>query len=320
MELESPPRTPPAHSRFLARLLDSLERDWLGLTHGPWSHCASDAGWTPDEPGEYCSRCGGDIGAHETGLARADDTPEIRPADEPDSHVTEMSAAGAASSAGAAGAHAGLPVAGAALSGSSAVHASTACAACRNARVAWERFVRLGAYADVLRDAIHDLKFHAWRRRGGELGTLLGIALRDALLGAGVDPAQVIVVPVPTTFRRRLARGIDHSLVLARAVRSVLGARVLMALRRTHRPSQVALALTQRRRNVRGTMRLSRAGRRAMSKLSGRTIVVVDDVRTTGATLTEAARALTEPWRGRAGRADLPPRVWVATLAVTPRA
>src|SRR4051812_1433546 len=112
---------------------------------------------------------------------------------------------------------------------------------------------------------------------GGQLLPLLGgVAREKLLLGA-----------VPSEFRRRLARGSDHTLVVARGVQQVTGGRIVRALARAHRPSQVGLPMTERRRNVAGTMRL-----RNGQDLAGCTVVVLDDVRTTGATMIEACRAL----------------------------
>jgi predicted amidophosphoribosyltransferase len=124
----------------------------------------------------------------------------------------------------------------------------------------------------------------------------------------GTDRERLVLVPVPSTFRRRMARGIDHTLVLARGVREVTGGRIVRALARRHRPSQVGLPMTERKRNVSGTMRLRRP-----ADLGGCTLIVIDDVRTTGATMTEACRALV---RGLKEREMVAGAVWAAVLGV----
>ncbi len=180
------------------------------------------------------------------------------------------------------------------------------CLACRKQRVPWAAAVRLGAYEGLLRHMIHDVKFTAWRRLGVDLGRLLGAVTASALERASVSPTAVTIVPVPSTFWRRMARGVDHSGAIALGVAEVIGAPVTHALSRRHGPSQLSVAHSKRAANVKNTMR------RTPGDLSSRTVVLVDDVRTTGATLAEACRAV------RTGpRESWPEAVWVATLAVT---
>jgi len=75
-------------------------------------------------------------------------------------------------------------------------------------------------------------------------------------------------------------------------------------LRRRHRPSQLAVPVSRRKANVRGTMTCARAD------LTGRLVIVLDDVRTTGATLREACRAVKKANPGA--------KLWAAVAAVTP--
>jgi predicted amidophosphoribosyltransferase len=183
------------------------------------------------------------------------------------------------------------------------------CPACRERRLPWSRAVRLGEYTGLVREVVHEVKFTAWRRLGMDAGRLLGDQLLPLL--ERVDRNNVVIVPVPSTFRRRMARGIDHTLVLSRGVRLVTGAPIARALQRRHRPSQVGLPMTERRQNVSGSMRLRRG-----TNLAGKLVIVLDDVRTTGATMTEACRALTrgiEP-------GSRPSEIWTAVLGVAAEA
>jgi ComF family protein len=179
-----------------------------------------------------------------------------------------------------------------------AVAAGT-CVSCRPLPLAFDAAVRLGVYDGALQRAVGRLK-HPWAEG---LGELLGErwAGRDAARLRAL--AADAVVPVPLHWRRRWWRGYNQSAALAHGLARGLGLPVQMRwLRRIrHARSQVGLRAAQRWENVRGAF----APRRGV-RLDRRSILLVDDVMTTGATVHEAARAL----RG-AGAA----RIAVAVLA-----
>lgn len=139
--------------------------------------------------------------------------------------------------------------------------------------------------------AVVAFKERSVRRLAGPLGAMLARSVRDLL--ADVDPPAdlpIWLVPVPSRRAARRERGADHAEVLAgRAAaqlrRAGIPANRFPALRhvRTSR-DQLGLDRTQRRANVAGTL----GARAAPPGL----VLVVDDVTTTGATLTEAVRAL----------------------------
>lgn len=195
------------------------------------------------------------------------------------------------------------------------------CPSCTGSRPAFERIVRLGSFEGLLRDWVHELKFNASRTLGIRLGRLLGDAIAHQLEAAGIDRSRVIVVPMPTTFRRRMSRGIDHALVLARAVQSRTGGRLARPVLKRHRPSQLEVNPSERQRNM------ARAFRpRVLSPgpdLAGKVVILIDDVTTTGATLRGACRAIPAAWRARSGApssSTARPRVWAGVLGVTPGA
>jgi ComF family protein len=159
------------------------------------------------------------------------------------------------------------------------------CAACRRAPHAVDTARFAGEYDGALRGIIHAFKYEGRRSLAVPLGRLLAEAGRDLLAGADC------VVPVPLHAWRRVRRGFNQSADLA----ARLELPVVHALRRsTATRPQSGLTAAARRRNVRGAFGLAplvpRAARGAC--LRDRVVVLVDDVKTTGATLDACARVL----------------------------
>jgi len=161
------------------------------------------------------------------------------------------------------------------------------CPECRRKRLPWSRFIRLGPHEGLLRDAIHETKFTAFRRTGETLGELLGAQLLPLLHEHSIAPQDCRLIPVPISYRRRVSRGVDHTLALVRGARRTTGIPILRALSRSHTPSQRDVPASERASNVKGSMRLGRPWPAHV-----RLIILVDDVFTTGATAKEACRAL----------------------------
>ena len=164
------------------------------------------------------------------------------------------------------------------------------CASCRGTSPATDRVIRLGPYADPLGEWVKSIKYRQWDQLGRELGRRLGKSISAALAGtAGGGGAGYLVVPMPMPWQRRLYRGIDHARVIAGGVAAELHAPLLALLAQANGPPQVSQSATQRSRNS-GRMRLKRSAR--LLPLDARTIILVDDVRTSGASLETAARLI----------------------------
>jgi len=146
-------------------------------------------------------------------------------------------------------------------------------------------------FGGLVRRALHQLKYGGETRLAGPLGA--AIARRWARAAAGGD----VLVPVPVHAARARQRGYDQAELLARAAAAELGlpwAPILERARATI--AQFDLDRATRATNVRGAFRLKPwpGGQHetARSPLAGRWIVLVDDVVTTGATLTACAAPL----------------------------
>ena len=142
-----------------------------------------------------------------------------------------------------------------------------------------------GEYDGALREIIHAFKYDPRRTLASPLGELLREAGADLL-----DEASC-AVPVPLHSWRRLHRGFNQAADLAAA----LPIPVVHALWRWRMTApQTGLTARARRKNVRGAFWLSPLlTRRLMhSMIAGRIVVLVDDVRTTGATLDACAHVL----------------------------
>jgi ComF family protein len=158
-------------------------------------------------------------------------------------------------------------------------------------------------YEGALRQAIHRLKYnHAWAL-GEPLGAFLANrCVVDGLLGRGMS--FDCVAPVPIHAARFRTRGFNQAALLAEPLAAMLGVPLVPhLLRRTRRTApQVGLDVGARRQNLSGAFVV--AGEPA--QVDGRNVLLVDDVFTTGATVSACSHAL---------RAAGARRVDVATLA-----
>ncbi len=156
----------------------------------------------------------------------------------------------------------------------------------------FDRARSFGLYRDGLRSLILQLKFQRRERLGARLGTLLGM-LWEPLM-AGMDIRNAVIVPVPLHGSRERQRGFNQAVLLAQGLsrdltrqRGVTNIETRALLRTRATPPQTGLSLAARRENVRGAFSVADP-----ESVRGRAVVLVDDVMTTGSTLSSCASAL----------------------------
>ncbi len=183
--------------------------------------------------------------------------------------------------------------------------AEVLCALCRRLEPPYVKAAAYGSYESGLRELIHLLKYDGVRPAANVLGRMLAEAI--AMLQPLLAENRLVAVPVPLHARKLRQRGFNQSELIARAALKLEPSRrfaLQLVLERTRETqSQIGLSRHQRRENLRGAFAVT-----APEVIRDREVLLVDDVFTTGTTVSECARVLR-----RAGAA----KVYVATVART---
>jgi ComF family protein len=184
----------------------------------------------------------------------------------------------------------GLPI----VSERAAEAAQVLCGACRAGEPPFDLARGYGIYRGNLRLLILQLKFHHRERLGRRLGVFLAHGWRK--LDGSCASAPLLIVPVPLFRLRERERGFNQARLLAEGLRNRLGtmpgatkakiASGLLVRTRATLP-QTRLKIQARKENVRGAFAVVKP-----ELVQGRQIVLVDDVMTTGATMSACAEAL----------------------------
>jgi ComF family protein len=182
------------------------------------------------------------------------------------------------------------------VSSTSAEAGEVLCGSCRRGEHEFDRAASFGLYRGNLRAVILQLKFGQRERLGERLGALLVPVWWRVVAPELAEGERPLILPIPLHASRQRERGFNQAERLARGVVRELarttGARALgiesHCLRRTRATApQSGLSLAARRENVRGVFAVAQPGR-----VRDRVAVLVDDVMTTGATLSACAASL----------------------------
>lgn len=159
------------------------------------------------------------------------------------------------------------------------------CPNCVEHRLRFDRTLSYGVYEGLLRELVLQMKSDATQQISTALGRVLAEHFREQL--AEIQPDAV--VPIPMHNWRKLTRPSNPVARLAETVASSLSLPLQPKLLKWQKSTSAQLGLSQpgRFRNVQGALAVSPG-----YKLDAPTLVIVDDVLTTGATCSEAARVL----------------------------
>ena len=159
------------------------------------------------------------------------------------------------------------------------------CGPCLKERWQFEVHRSSGLYEGALKEAIHTFKY------GGvfPLVRVFGDLLQPTLQTLSQDYPVDVMIPVPLHIRRLRERGFNQALLLVKELNRRIGIpyeeRALKKIKDT--PVQIALKKRERRKNLKGVFQA-----KDTETLKGKSVVLVDDVYTTGATVNECSRAL----------------------------
>ena len=163
------------------------------------------------------------------------------------------------------------------------------CPNCQSEEIHFDAIARAGIYDDVLRNIILAFK-HNKTELDLVLAGLINSALQTSSFGGEID----LFVPVPLHWRRRLTRGYNQSHILTKKLTHQAKISTDLVRIRFTKFQPDMLTAAGRAKNVAGAFAV-----RYKHPFEGRRICLVDDVKTTGATLNECARTLKEAGASR---------------------
>jgi competence protein ComFC len=153
-------------------------------------------------------------------------------------------------------------------------------------------------YKGGAKDAMHRFKFQNKKYYAGTFAKLLAERIGKFLDAAAIDA----VLPVPMSKESERARGYNQSALLAGKVAEEIGKPHLKGVLLKPAPTRVqsGLSLKERKENVKGAFQVA-----DQKAVRGKRLLLIDDIITTGATLSECARVLKESGADRVFAAAL---------------
>jgi competence protein ComFC len=152
------------------------------------------------------------------------------------------------------------------------------CGHCMKKKPVFSKCITYGIYEGALAEAIHQFKFYGLKRLARPLGSLL----------LNIDlPQTEGIIPVPLSIKGLRNRGFNQSLLLARIIARDMKSPLLMDVlsKKKETLPQIGLSSKERLSNLKGSFEVR-------ENIDGLRLLLVDDVITTGATVTECSKEL----------------------------
>lgn len=136
-----------------------------------------------------------------------------------------------------------------------------------------------------LQHAIHSLKYQNRYR----VGIFLGKVLASGILLDRPDWKSELIIPVPLHKLKKAERGYNQSFYIAKGLSKILRTRYSDRIlkRKKYTESQTMMTLTERQENISGAFSI-----RNKNEVRDKTILLIDDIITTGATISECGKVL----------------------------
>jgi competence protein ComFC len=155
---------------------------------------------------------------------------------------------------------------------------ATVCSQCMIKRPPFSKVIFFGIYDGVLAEAISQLKFHGLKRLSKPLGTLLLNCELPVIDG---------ILPVPLSVKGLRERGFNQSLLMAKVLSKNLQVPLFMDIlwKKKETLPQIGLSKKERSTNLKKAFEVK-------GNIRGLRLLLIDDVMTTGATVTECSKVI----------------------------
>lgn len=159
------------------------------------------------------------------------------------------------------------------------------CRYCRKEKHRYERVKAFTVYGGYIKEILQAVKYNFRPDLAGALGSLMAAGMENDPEFERVEA----VIPVPLHRRKLAARGYNQALLLAEPLAAFLRAPLLSEtlVRKRFTESQSGLRRWERKKNVTGAFQVTNC-----REVAGKSLLLVDDICTTGYTLSECARVL----------------------------
>lgn len=149
----------------------------------------------------------------------------------------------------------------------------------------WNGCVAVAYYGDTIKKGVASFKFYRRKSNGMAMGRLMAQKIKENFQEAAFD----CIIPVPMSKSRFQKRGYNQAELLAHEISKRIEVKMQSKIlqRGQDRLQQSRLSRQERLKNLKGAFQISRP-----QEIKGKTILLVDDVTTTGATLEECTRIL----------------------------